>query len=268
MESKHRVIYIDNSAYEVDLNNLELIPVVNPEKSIAISDIKDEGEYYSILLDRALKTPISGMIDTDKSTDDAIHVIIPRVLFEENFWNDKAQINHLNKLSFAREWNILVPDEMLRQRLAGKLPVIDVGGNDFIIDWRLKELRAKDNPHIRIDLRNMEMDPSGENYGCLYDWKNRCVYPFDPEMTVLPENVTAMEIPYELKLDPVGVARQYGMSDVAMLSQYPIQEHLAVKVIPLKDTELAAIVMKNQLLANKRKTKQAPASIRRKGKRL
>ena len=270
METKDRVIYIDNTAFEVDLNNQVLVQATKPENSIAISDLKDEGAFHSILLEKETKMPFHGIIDADQPNDEVVHVVIPRVLFEDSFWTDPALINHVNKLSFAREWSILVSDEKLQQRLAGVLPLIDIGGSDFIVDWRLKELRANDNPHIRIDLRNMEMDPAGENYGCLYDWKNRCVYPFDPNMTSLPENVTALEIPYELKLDPVGVASQYGMSDVAMLSQFPIQEQLIAKVIPLADTELPVIVRKNQLLANARKAKEAQADSqkRSRGKRL
>lgn len=246
MEAKDRIIYIDETAFRVDLQKESLIHMNQPAFEISGEDLKDEDTFYTTLLDKESKQVFKGWIQFGEDNDRVLRVVVPKMLFEEGFWDKPSRISEVNKMSAARQWNILVTDEKLRERLSGKLPLIDIGGTDFIIDWRLKELREKDNPHNRIELKHLEMDDAGENYLCLYDWGAKQVYAFDRNIKVLPENVTALQIPYELRLDPVAVAREYGLKDVAMLSQYPIQEQLTAKVIPLSETALPKLVLANQ----------------------
>ena len=49
----------------------------------------------------------------------------------------------------------LVESDPVKRRLAGLLPHIDLAGTDFIVDWRLKELREKDAPWNRIKLKSL-----------------------------------------------------------------------------------------------------------------
>lgn len=137
-------------------------------------------------------------------------------------------------------------EELLAQRLAGILPRIDIAGEPFIIDWRLKELRDARDPSVRIDLHSLPMDETGEQYLFFYNTRLKKADPPDPKTTRLPDDVVLLKIPYEMKLDPVGVAREYGLPDKELLERFPIQRELKVAVIPLDQTELVQLVKRNR----------------------
>jgi hypothetical protein len=158
-------------------------------------------------------------------------------------------------------------EELAERRLAGILPHININGWDFIVDWRLRELRAADNPSDRIGLRNLPMDPEGVNYLCFYNTKLRHTIIPDINMTSLPKNVVFLEIPYELKLDPVAVAREMGLPDTDLLKSFPIEQYLKAKATPLEETEMVQLVSRNlekQRILNRSK----PTVKKRKGKGL
>jgi hypothetical protein len=54
-----------------------------------------------------------------------------------------------------------------------------------------------------------------------------------------------LEIPYEIKLDPVAVAREYGIGEIDLLTDHPFQMKLAAKVTPLLETGLPDFIKQN-----------------------
>ena len=135
--------------------------------------------------------------------------------------------------------------ELLQRRLAGELPRIDIAGSNFIIDWRLKELRENDVPQKRIIFENMQLSPSGEQYVCYYDIQKHKLYEPPANIKVLPKNVVLLEIPHELKLDPVAVARELGVDPSLILKENPIQKDLTAVVKPLSESGLSKLVEDN-----------------------
>ena len=155
-------------------------------------------------------------------------------------------------------------EELLAQRLAGILPRIDIAGQQFIIDWRLKELRDARDASVRIDLHGLPIDETGEQYLFFYNTRLKKADPPDPKMTHLPKDVVLLKIPYEMKLDPVGVAREYGLPDMELLERFPIQRELKVTVIPLDETELVQLVKRNR--DKQRLLGIKPSAIKRRAK--
>ncbi|MBT2560115.1 hypothetical protein J7E50_02620 [Pedobacter sp. ISL-68] len=145
-------------------------------------------------------------------------------------------MNQINKKEAA---------ELFRLRSAGTLPHIDINGTDFTIDWRLKELRETASPWNNINLKNMEMSRSGEQYLCFYDTVNHREWDFDPDITAPPENVVLLEIPYEVKLDPYAVAREYGIDPAEFISDYPIEKNLVGILKPLTESGLPQVIAEN-----------------------
>lgn len=137
-------------------------------------------------------------------------------------------------------------EALVAARLNGILPRIDIAGYPFIVDWRLKELRPVDDFSTRLDLRHMPMSDDGEKYLCFYHVPTRCEWKANDSITAVPKDVVLLEIPYELKLDPVSVARQYGLKDTELLENHPIQKELKAKVIPLEETGLPDLIKQNR----------------------
>lgn len=153
-------------------------------------------------------------------------------------------------------------EELLAARLAGLLPRIDICGHPFIIDWRLRELRPENDFSTRIDLRNVPMSEDGEHYLFFYHVPTKSVVHIDENITSKPKDTVLVELPYELVLDPVAVARQYGLKDTSMLDDYPILENLKAKIIPVEETRLPELIKAN------REKQSRKTDGKRKGKSL
>ena len=54
-----------------------------------------------------------------------------------------------------------------------------------------------------------------------------------------------MEIPYELKFDPVAVAREQGIGPALILKENPIQKDLTAVVKPLSESKLPKMIEEN-----------------------
>lgn len=135
--------------------------------------------------------------------------------------------------------------ERLRIRESGKLPHIDLAGTDFTIDWRLREMRETELPWKNIKFDDLEMDDYGDSYLCFFNTEIHELYWPPDDLIALPTNVVVLEIPNELKLDPVAVARRYGSDLAELLREHPIGDNLVAKVIPLTETGLPNLIENN-----------------------
>ncbi|MEO6523019.1 MAG: hypothetical protein ABIN91_15155 [Mucilaginibacter sp.] len=176
-----------------------------------------------------------------KTKDEYIAALFLKALINE--WED----NRLEKIRVRLEDPVQqkLAADLLKIRLSGKLPHIDLAGTDFTIDWRLRQLRETAEPWKNISFKEMEMAESGEEYLIFFDTENQNIYIPDDDITELPENIVGLEIPYELKLDPIAVARDCGMEEIFLLAEHPIQETLSAKVIPLSETGLPEFIANN-----------------------
>ena len=243
-KSKTRIIVIDHLPFVIDTVKCELRQWNDPGNRIAFDELKDEGKYFSMLYSKDSKNVADQMQEASLQSTGSMNIIIPSVLLKEHELKDDIQ-NAINENSRELNWGIFIGDEAIANRLSGVLPHIDLAGTDHIIDWRSKELRASDAPYGRISLKGMAMSDTGEEYLCFFNTKSRTVYEPEENMTALPKDVVLLVIPGELKLDPVAVAREYGMKDTDLLFTHPIQQDLAANIKPLSETGLPAMIEKN-----------------------
>ena len=144
--------------------------------------------------------------------------------------------------------------ELLQRRLAGKLPTINLAGTEFTVDWRLRELRENAAPWNKISFENPAMSESGDRYLCLYNTQKHTLYQVSNNIKSLPKNVVMLEIPYELQLDPVAVARERNIDVAEFVKNHPIQTELTAIVKPLSETWVAELIQEN--LENDQATKK------------
>ncbi|AGA78203.1 hypothetical protein [Echinicola vietnamensis] len=134
----------------------------------------------------------------------------------------------------------------LQQRKAGILPEIDIAGDTYTIDVRLGELRNKDQPWKRLGFDKMVTSEKGGHYLFFYRTRKQELFYASREMTTVPRDVVLVEIPHELHLDPVGMARKYELADDYFQKRYPIQAKLQASVVPLKKTGLLEHASRNR----------------------
>jgi|GEM_PF-2091435 len=178
-------------------------------------------------------------------------------VFVHSEWAKEARqtyIAHCFLMRLIREKNVRHPwaleldegdDILTMRRILGILPRIDINGVDFTVDWRLRELRETDNPTNRLDIKQMELSQFGDNYVSYYQTEKKALYAIFEDITELPENVMLMYIPNELGLDPVAVARESGLDELALLNPHPIKKSLKAHLYPLTETALTETIKDN-----------------------
>jgi hypothetical protein len=135
--------------------------------------------------------------------------------------------------------------ELLTKRLKGALPHIDFAGTDFTVDWRLKELRETEEPWKCISFNDDLWESETGEYLCFYNLVTHNIYMPPEDLVEIPQNIVVLEIPNELDLDPVAVARGYGLAETTFLNDHPIRASLAAKVKPLAGSGLPEFIEAN-----------------------
>lgn len=135
---------------------------------------------------------------------------------------------------------------LVDKRLSGKLPLIDIAGVEFTIDWRLKELRETNNPTNNLRFSDMELGEDGKTYACFYDIKKHAIVHPALDIKELPKNLKVLEIPGALKLDPVAMARDSGVDVHSFIAVNPIEKNLSATLHPLSYSNLPELVRQNK----------------------
>lgn len=245
MTDKPAYLVIGAAPFIIDPVKRELVQFNNNDHIIRFDDLKEEDGYYSAKFDKNRDKLSTEWLEFGKDYYHILNVIIPAPIIDAPGSLTPEFIQDLNHLGHDKEWGFYLADHDTALRLSGMLPHIDLAGTDFTIDWCLKELRETDEPWNRISLKDMDMSDSGEEYLCFYNTDTHELFEPDEDLFEMPENVVVLEIPYEVKLDPVAVAREYGIGETDLLPDHPFQMKLTAKVTPLSETGLSNFIEEN-----------------------
>jgi len=154
----------------------------------------------------------------------------------------------------------------LQERINGKLPEIDIAGTMFYVDLRMRELRADYtlNSHIHLDALSSDLMASG--YRFAFNTVTKKLVEIDAGITEWPANVVIIEIPDELTLDPVAVARHAGLDPVEFIKQHPIEPELKARIVPLETTAFPKLIEENKKKLSQ-KIIQRPQQLRQRPNR-
>lgn len=158
--------------------------------------------------------------------------------------------------------SIKTQEELLQERMNGKLPVINIAGHPFYVDIRMQALR----PHDDFSTQGIPFTIF-DNYQVTDEV---AVVPYSPnkhevkdvdigQLTAIPQDWILVVIPHPMILDPYGFARESGLPIDQFLKLYPIQNNLQAEIIPWEKTNIPKIVEQNNVKLE-RKRSQHPAS--------
>jgi hypothetical protein len=243
MEKALPLYTIEGTDFLVDAAKNELRQADNSENTISFSDMVFKQTHYEFMYDPAQKN-FPGEIDLEGTLFHQVKV--PQLTdLDPAAMGEKYGLGP-DELKGKNDFEVIIDQEQLALRRAGILPVIQVAGDPFIVDLRLHELRAKDEPWNRIDLRTLTVSEDGDRYGFLYHQPSKQALEFDPDMLSLPKDAVFVEIPNEFGLDPFKIARDYGIADEVFLLRYPMVKNLEAVVRPLSETPLPDLVRQNR----------------------
>jgi hypothetical protein len=248
MERQLPTYNIHGTEFIVDIENNELRQKGKEDNFISFLDMADKGTHYSFYYDKdrkemsiGNKADNAGIVLTD---------IPPMARLDPEAMSKKYGVP-VDAVKNMKDFDIIVDKELFEKRMQGQLPIVKVAGHDFYVDLRMGQLRAhvpENEPFLgrALNLNQLHVSDDGEKFLGFYHIPSKSQFHVDSEIKKLPKDVVLLEIPNELYLDPIGVARQYGMDASAFVRKYPIQKTLEAKVIPLSETELPRIVKENQ----------------------
>lgn len=239
MQNKLPQIIIQGVLFEVDFEKSHFVKAIGPKYCFPFSLMQTNEDYYEF------------SFDPDKNhlhplNDDDVLVRIPKDYLTETALFNKDIAAKANEFSYQYDYGMyLLMDVRIQQRLMGVLPKIDIAGHNYIIDGRLQELRLQGDQSSIINLKRLPVSGDGKKYLAFFHLPSRQVVNVNNTITELPREVVMLEIPNAIYLDPVGVARHYGLEDTALLRNHPIRDNLKATVKPLNETELPELVQKN-----------------------
>ncbi|MFC6100789.1 hypothetical protein [Olivibacter domesticus] len=154
-------------------------------------------------------------------------VALPSEFLAPHFKGNEEYAKEMNRKSYAHNWGVLFFDKAIADRLAEKLPSVAIDGLPYMVDWKKKKLIQVGHPKRVVDLGLLTTVDGGASYEGYLHKPSGKVLGRDVKRSIifLPETVF-IRIPSGFKLDPIGVARELGLSEVSLLHHYPIMEEV------------------------------------------
>jgi hypothetical protein len=237
------IFEIEGTSFEVDIDKQVLRQTNDQTNEISfVQDMQDQDAFYHLLFDMDEKNAARDLFDQHR-----VKVVKVPQMTDLDREGMAAKYSLPPELVMGKsDFEIIVDQQALDQRLNGILPQIDLAGEKFTIDLRLQELRNSKFFFPVISLKSFELTNDGWHYEAYYHPVMKQVVELDPKLLEFPEGVIKLKIPNELGLDPVATARAYGMDEREMLRRHPIQKDLKAEVIPLSETHGPALIERNK----------------------
>lgn len=234
---------IGNAHFLVDIDKQVLEEFQRPENQISfIHDMQDKGTHYELRFD-----PQTNSAAHENLQDNQIRNIeVPQMTALDPLGMSKKYGYSVEQIKGKPDFDVIVDSEALALRRTGKLPLIEISGEPFVVDIRIEELRHAEHWFQNISLRQMDLTADGGHYTAFYNPAERKLADIDPKLLEFPDHVVFIKIPNEIGLDPVATAREYGMDEREVLRRYPIQKGLKAEVIPLSETNIPAMIQRNR----------------------
>ena len=239
------ILVICNVPFIIDPYKRQLIRFNNPEKIISFDELKFNNGFYFLDFDTITFKPAIDLRGPEALADHISSVTVPATIIDAPSKIPKDIQDDMNRRSQAQSWGFYLGDKKVALRLSGVLPHIDLAGTDFTVDWRIRQMRDTEQPWNNIRFDDFEMDDYGDKYLSFFNTQTHELYMPTEDLFKLPEDVVVLEIPNEIDLDPVAVAREYGSDLYELLIEHPIAENLVAKVRPLSETGLPAMIDNN-----------------------
>lgn len=251
-------LYIDHTLFKYDRERKVLFQAGNRENQLPLGPIIPQAGFYCLTYNKATCKLSAPGLNVEIPTNDRISVILPEAIF----CSGDAACAVFNKYSRDENCNFFLADKAVMERIAGRLPEIEIDFHPYVVDLKFNELRHAYNPSIRLDLNDFHPIEAGRFYQAYFNKETQMIVDPEKEKGNL-NDIYLLQIPNELGLDPVFIAQKAGVKETFFLPHYPIEGKLKGNLIPL--TVFTA--KKKTSLRTKPDIKDRQRSVKRKPRR-
>ncbi|QRY55576.1 hypothetical protein [Sphingobacterium siyangense] len=267
MERELPVITIEETDFMVDVHNITLKEQGNEDNTISIFHMRELKRGYEFIYDKLTKS-MSLWTAVDENR---VVVAIPEMVDLDPIGMSLKYGVPVEELQTKNDFELMVDQEALRRRLDGELPIIEIEGHSFIVDLannRLAPSRDTGAPGISFAAIEACYDDEKEAYIITFNTKEGAYQPVDFEkINVLPEDIVAVSIPFELQLDPIGFNQKYGSEEFQFLKEYNVALQIKAQEVSWQKFGLPNHVMQPQKKGVKQVGKNESVQ-RKRGRRL
>ncbi|RKE47174.1 hypothetical protein [Sphingobacterium detergens] len=229
--------------FYVDVNKLLLSEAGDLGNKLFIRDMDDNGSFYEFEYDKREKCIVMPDFHMCEQIEDIVNATLPPLgqldpeRMAQKYGYEVAQIKGMS------DQQIFGNQPGLKDRLSGALPEIELlPGHIFVVDWKHRYLLIKDdNEHGILHFSNMLKTKDETAYLCAYHIPSHSEYKYEAGDSSIPKDVIILEIPYELKLDPVAVALEYKVDINKTVRVFPVQKELRANRVRLSKEQASGI---------------------------
>jgi len=243
-------ISLDGTRFIIDVAFAELRQKDDPLNCISFYDMESDGYEYFFDYDC-----LSKRLATDH-TEEADRITL-RLDHMAELDPEGMRLKYNIRDSYLPECDedFTADPELFEQRLAGKLPIIEICGSPYIVDLDLRQLRMEGKADHIIYLDALEKPSVGDKYICYYDTLQKISVHIPETETRLPEHVKMVLVPNDYHMDAVGYARAVGMPEDFYFECHPVQPMLQARDYPVSLSPLGRRIAEN---LKKEQTNQQP----------
>ncbi|WEK36108.1 MAG: hypothetical protein P0Y53_01220 [Candidatus Pseudobacter hemicellulosilyticus] len=240
MERELPQIALKGTVFLVDASNGLLVEQANKQNALAISNMSVLDDGYGFWYD----TQRRSFSKEGSQGENSVWVTV-KWLTELDPDAMAAKYGKLPEAVLGKsDYEVIVDQEVVRKRMEGVLPILDIDGNTYVVDTEQRAFRPTvDIPVIRFS----DNDYYADKVRIAYDQVGRQPKILDfREIVEFPKDTIAVEFPGIKSLDPIGF---YG-KDCAYLKDYlmetPPKLEYRAKVIPWEETDVPRLIERNK----------------------
>lgn len=270
MERELPIVKIEGTEFLLDVGGLQLVEKGNPENTISIFEMDDNGKGYSFDYNRKSRN-IPNI--WDRESENITVNLLSLVEMDPQGMADKYGLS-LQDIKGKKDFDVMVDSKALEDRLQGRLTTIDIADHTFYVDITMGKLRPKDDfgsKGIVFDDIDHYFDEDKQAYIIPY---NPSVHEFREvdadNITKIPRDMILIEFPHERFLDPVGYNRKHGADPIFGLKETSIRSHFTARIVDWKEIGLQDLIDDNRKRLGIDKTEDPPQknNRRRRGKSI
>jgi hypothetical protein len=145
---------IEGILFIVDIERQALVEFQNPANEISFIDhMRDLGTHYELRFDPAIGSAAS----KDQSNNEVKTIHVPQMTALDPLNMAKRYGITEEQVKGKPDFEVIVDQEALAIRKNGKLPLIDIQGEAFVVDLRMHELRHAEYFYPIISLKSFDI---------------------------------------------------------------------------------------------------------------
>ena len=234
---------IAEEGYNIDVQSNRLIHTQDPKIELSIYDMlyTSEGYYFSFDTNEKRILMVNNKEDARLRMPHLCTMVPDKVA---KYYNIDSHDLHTKT-----DYEVLIDKQAFFDRQLGKLPIVDISGNRYVVDYDSGSLKSESTENLS-EIKFSDLIPYYDvqlkTAVFPYNIQKKMIQDFDiSTLTAIPDDLVLVQLPHHFELDPIGAYRSSKESLKDLQNIMPNKSIITAKIIYWNDTTLPEIIKKN-----------------------